>query len=175
MNSCPEVCPREEESQDSASPGVIADEELIARGAFHPSHGNVRTGNIRPTLIPRPHLFAGEGSVWRVSSQGVSLDYLVERLRASREDPLFAIVAVPAREIRDIRLGIDGPRAFSVVDECVCDADGGRHPAHGHVALCNFQKTAGMAVDSPEFIEAHRALNDTLRNNIIWTAPAQAA
>jgi hypothetical protein len=170
VTSCPRVCPREVVSQDKVSPGVIRDEETVARGAFLPSHGNPRTKNIRPGLIPRSHLFDGEGSVWRVGESGIGLESLVPLLKASRPDSLFGILAANAADIRRIRLGAEGPRAFSLVDECDCDQHGSKHPAHGHIALCRVQKEAGVTVDAPAFIDAHRALIETMKRTWIWEA-----
>lgn len=170
MRGCPAVCPREEISQDELSPGIIAADELIGRGAFDPSHGNARTGKIRQCLIPKAHLYGGKASVWRVGGVGISIENLVTYLTASREDPLFAILAARADDIRAIRLAGTEKRAFSLVDECECDAEGNKHPAHAHIALCQVQQSAGLSADSPAFIDAHRALIETMKRTWIWPA-----
>src|SRR5205807_713634 len=97
---------------------------------FDPSHGSLRKRKIRECLIPKTHLFDGEASVWRIGGVGIPLGDLIEKLKGSRSDPLFAVLAVQAKDIRDIRLGAIGPRAFCLVDECECDADGNKLPAH---------------------------------------------
>ncbi|HMI17944.1 MAG TPA: hypothetical protein VK533_00230 [Sphingomonas sp.] len=148
--------------------GVIADDEHIARGAFSPSHGNAKTLSIKNGLISRASLFAGQCSVWRLNPPGIEVADLITILAAGRpEQRLFAISAKTAEQIREIQIE-GGIRAFCVVDECDCDQDGNKHPAHAHIALCKQMIAAGFSEGDARFVKVHRDLVALLAPARIW-------
>jgi len=60
------------------------------------------------------------------------------------------------------------------VDECECDAEGNKHPAHAHIALCKFQKADGITMEDAPFIDAHRALIETFKRRWVWRLKKEA-
>lgn len=121
MSGCAAGCPRELIQQDTVSLGVIANDEVIARGAYDPSHGEAKKRKITNQIIRKDDLIDGACSVWRLAPPGITLEQLIVRLEEIKEDPLFAVTTAAAADIRLIKLPT-GTRAFCVVDECECDA-----------------------------------------------------
>lgn len=163
MSGCLGGCPREQQQQDNVSLGIIADNEVISRGGFY-SSGVDKKGKIRPSLIRKSDLKIGQCSVWRMSPPGLTPDVLIPLLKASRADPLLVLASTTAQKIREVTL-VSGGRAFCVVDECDCDQEGGKHPAHAHIALCGVAVAATPELanldplaDTEDFIQAHRDL-----------------
>lgn len=174
--TCAQACPKEAEPRDDASPGPIADGEKIARAAFDPSAGSAAKGKIENSVVRKKDLFAGELSVWRLGDTPPSIDLpdLIEFLMRREEDrTLFAIVWSEAVSIREIRSPLDGSRALCVLDECVTDHEGNKHPAHAHIALCcNVKNSPDFDEKSETFTQIYRDLanllkNDTARRHLI--------
>jgi hypothetical protein len=165
---CGDGCPREAVQQDQVSLGVIASNENLARGAFHPTAGDGYKLKIRSSLIPKDDLLNGTGSVWRLAPPGLSFEEALDKIQQARDQPLFAVAAAPVGKIREIRLGADGARAFCVVDECNCDQHGSKHPAHAHIAICRGAAVNGIGKDHEGFIDAHRQLVSLFANNPLW-------
>lgn len=57
------LCDIEREQRDPLSPGPVACDEKIARGAFDPSAGEARKGRIKSGIISKPDLFRDQLSV----------------------------------------------------------------------------------------------------------------
>lgn len=169
MTACVRPCTLEAASQDSASPGPVGSGEAIARGAYEPSHGQAKGPKIRPSLIPAKHVYDGHCSVWRVTTGGVTLEELVERLQAEKVG-LFGVLSATSDQIRNVTLGPSGPLAFCLVDRCECNSAGDRHPGHCEIGLCANQRSSGCEIDSPEFIDAHRQLIDLFKTTWLWPA-----
>lgn len=152
--------------QDEVSLGPIADDETIVRGALDPRHWNAKDRKIKAAVIRKKDLFSGNLSVWRVEPHGISLAELVERLGAVPEQRLAALCGISARDIRSIEAS--GARAFSVVDECDCDRDGNKHPAHAHIALCKSLIANGVDLEHPEFEQVRTELHARFTGSRIW-------
>lgn len=138
--SCAEICPREQSKRDPDSPGVVSSDEDIHR-AFFPSDRN--TFGIKPSAITAKHLWAGQLSVWRACELvGVNVDQLVGLIdpmivRNGGAERIDQLRAAPVRLIREHRVDGVGERSFSVLDDCVFDEGGSKHPAHAHIAICS--------------------------------------
>lgn len=171
MTGCAQDCPREASQQDSASDGPVGATEVIARGLYEPSHGSVKKFKIRPSAVPAAHLVAGELSVWRISLDGFDTADLRARLEADKPG-LFGILGVKASDVRKIPYGSSGHRAFCVVDECECDAEGNKHPKHAHIALCKGLAADGAGPEADDFIAAHRDLSELFKAMRLWQAAA---
>lgn len=175
--TCPIPCPFEATTQDALSPGPVANDEAIARGAYDPSQGNAKTGNIKLGVVARKDLLANQLSVWRLAGDPprITIDDLATRLQARTDlGTLFAIVSTEAETIRSLRSPTTGGRAFCVRDECDCDQNGNKHPAHAHVAICNSARGPGFSVESPDFVQIHRDLAHAFKANKVWEAPKAA-
>ena len=134
--SCPAHCPREMVSQHEASPGPVHDDERIFRAGYNPMHYN--KGKPKNSLIRKSDLLTGTLSFWRVPDP--DSDHQKQELQAQLErcppgQSIGAVYAPTAREVRDISLQDIG-RVFSVVDDCEVDGDGGYHPQHCGVRIC---------------------------------------
>lgn len=169
--TCQGNCSRELTQCDPISPGPVQDGEMIARGAFDPTHGEAKKGNIRPSIVPKKDLFADKLSVWRLGDvPQIPVKELVERLKTeSGARTLYAIVSVQAGDIRQIKVEVDKARALCVLDECDTDHDGGKHPAHAHVALCSSVRASldpgEVGLSSPVFIQICRDLANLIKNS----------
>lgn len=135
---CPDICIREQQPRDPASLGVVASNEDIYRG-FFPSDRN--TSGVKPSAISAQRLWDGELSVWRscelvglnVQQLVAFIEPLMVRGKGERFDELRA---APAAEIRNHEVEGVGQRSFSILDDCVYDNAGNKHPAHAHIAIC---------------------------------------
>lgn len=165
MIGCQVNCPKELKSQDAASFGVVEDEEQIVRAALSPRH--VKSQRIKAALIPKNHLFEGHLSVWRYGGRGIPHNALVERLGTVPDQELFALCGLKAGQIRGIKVGTS--RALSVVDECECDRDGGKHEAHAHIALCKTLIAAGMSKEDALFEQTRQELYALFKSNAVTT------
>ena len=167
MTGCVGVCPREQVQLDPISIGAIGDDEFVARGAFYPSHTD-KAGKVTNQLFKKSDLLQGTGSVWRVAPVGRFLDELIPELEASRpNNPLKKVLAVKVGKIRGLMLAAGG-REFSVVDECDSDINGGKHPAHAHIAICKAAIAGVAGIEDPIVIQAHRDLLLLFRNGAVW-------
>ncbi|MBB3972507.1 hypothetical protein [Hansschlegelia beijingensis] len=160
------LCEIEREQRDQLSPGPVACEERIARGAFAPSAGDARKARISLGIVAKRDLFGDQLSVWRLAGDPprVRLDELAERLRREEaQRTLFAIVWALAQEIRAIRLM--GEKALCVLDECDTDHNGGKHPAHAHIAISpGFRAKFQLTSESSEFQQLVRDLANLLKS-----------
>lgn len=170
------ACPRELVIQDRFSIGLINDNECLARGAFAPSHGNPRTHNVSNQILPVAEIMRGQGSVYRLAPSGVDIGSLVTLLESTKpEQKLFALIAVGAAEVREIRYG--ERRAFCVVDECDSDGQGAKHSAHAHISICSALADTGVDRSDLEFNQAIRDLLTLFRrkDRQVWQAIPQKA
>jgi hypothetical protein len=156
--------------QDQDSLGIITDDEVIVRGAFDPRSAKAATGNIRSSIIPKEHLLTGQLSVWRLDPPGIAINDLAARLDSIPGQSLYALCGLPAGTIRSISR--DSDRAFSVVDECECDQEGNKHPAHAHIALCKSLVAQGLGKDHPDFEQVRTELYFKLKSSLVWERTA---
>ncbi|NWG26608.1 MAG: hypothetical protein HXY30_19685 [Pseudorhodoplanes sp.] len=75
------------------------------------------------------------------------------------------IRGVAAKEIR--RFEVSDRRAVSLLDECVMDRNGNRHPAHAHIAICEAVKAA-IHRDDDTFIAIQEGLKLLFEPGIHW-------
>jgi hypothetical protein len=156
---CPSICVREQHSRDPDSMGVIASDENVHRG-FFPSDRT--SGGVKASSITASHLWAGELSVWRICPLvNTTLDELITvldpimvRRTGEKFDQLYS---TPAAAIRDHQIDGMNERSFSVLDECVIDNAGTKHPAHAHVAICERLKPK-IALKDDTFIALQEGL-----------------
>lgn len=176
--TCPQICPREAASQDDFSPGLVESTETLARGAYDPQHGSFGKANIRLALIQKKALAASELSVWRMSDKapGIRLGRLkaILRIAGGNQRRLFAVTMAPAGAVREITLSTTGNRALCVVDECICDAAGNKHPAHAHIALCQDLAGKGLTSESVEIVELQQKLRHLFIQQVHYRFPAAA-
>ncbi|MCR9056298.1 MAG: hypothetical protein NXI02_03105 [Rhodobacteraceae bacterium] len=98
-------------------------------------------------VIPISHLRNAQLSVYR---SGGPHDFehndVIKQMRkveeqgsAERPKKLHSILKALALEIRSIYYQEDNERfrCFLIVDECVCDQNGNKHPAHAHIGFCS--------------------------------------
>lgn len=148
MNSCSDGCPKEALSIDVRSVGVIEDDELICRASYDPMH--YPRGRLQNSFVKAVDLFNGQLSVWRASAKtGLSPSDVAQIVAHSGppDNTLKAMHAVPAGLIRSERALNSTGRLFCVVDETDIDDQGGSHPAHAHIAICEVQMAT---IDSRE-------------------------
>jgi hypothetical protein len=157
--------------QDQVSLGVIDGDEIIVRGALDPRHLNKSRTKVRAAIIQSDHLLAGQLSVWRMGPVGIKCDELVARLSDVPGQSLFALYGVPASAIRSISVE-GGVRALSVVDECECDAEGNKHEAHAHIAICKGLIEQGMTKVDKEFEQIKTDLYGMLKQRPVWERAA---
>lgn len=167
MSACDDGCPREETQQDPISIGPIGGSEIIARGGHSPRHGDAVKRKPRAALIRGEDLLSGNYSVWRIEPTGIACMDLVDRLSGVPGQTLFALFAISAEEIRRVRT-VAGDRAFFVVDECECDAEGNKHPAHAHIGICSALIDGGLKREDEVFEQARQDLYGLLKTNPIW-------
>ncbi len=163
-------CAREEVTQDPHSPGPVRNVERIARGAYSPNHGNPRTGNIKPSVIPRNDLLEDRLSVWRLEHEGVGVSPadLINILNANPEEnkTLFMLLWATAKSIREIKYSEQNLAALCVLDECDTDFEGGKHSAHAHIALTTTLKALTEASpDAEDFVQVWRDLSLLMRSD----------
>lgn len=175
MSLCGASCPRESEQQDPSSVGVIEGEEWIVRGALDPRHGNLRTLNVKPAVVPKADLIRGQLSVWRQKPEGIGEAEIAGLIQAAvaHQSPvqtLFALCKVPACEIRSILF--TDRRAFCVVDECDCDQEGNKHPYHAHVAFCRASVAAGIDETDMHFEQARTELHAKFKAGAVRVEPS---
>lgn len=167
--TCPDICPLEQATRDTASPGPVGAGELIARAAFSPSAGEAQKRKIRTGLVARRDLFADQLSVWRLAgvSPLIPLSDLIDRMIAEQGDRrLFAVVWAEASQIRKLQRPSDGSRALCLLDECTCDQVGGKHPAHAHIAICqSIRSQPSFNGESEDFIQICRDLSHLLQSD----------
>ena len=60
------------------------------------------------------------------------------KAHADQQNELHAVLQVNAGKVRSQVFPIDelNVRCFFIVDECDCDLEGNKHPAHAHIGLC---------------------------------------
>jgi hypothetical protein len=147
--SCPLICSREAVSCDVASPGPVGSNELILRALFPSDKG---AKGIKRSVIPPSQLWAGQISVWRLSALvGLSLNQLLAvlepRLIRGNGEKFDELRGTPASTIRELTAN-GSSRSVCLLDECTIDAQGNKHPAHAHIALCEIVK--GTIVNGAE-------------------------
>jgi hypothetical protein len=138
---CPAICPREQMRRDPDSLGPVGDEP-IHRGFFPADRA---AGTIKRNAIRAKHLWDGQLSVWRACQ---TVNTTVEELVAFIE-PLMVLgngerfdelKQIPSQLIRSHQVDGTNERSFSILDECVYDRQGHKHPAHAHIAICEHLK-----------------------------------
>lgn len=156
---CPDICPREQISADpEVSPGPIGGAEEICRGAYDPMH--FKKGRLKNSFIRPNDLLAGKLSVWRLS-QPVELEDLVEILSGFNppENHLQMIRSSLADDIRNLSIASRDGRVFSVIDDCTAFPDGGKHPAHAVIAICEALEPHTLSKESPLFEEIRNKIH----------------
>nr|WP_295888658.1 hypothetical protein [uncultured Devosia sp.] len=160
----------ESRKQHPASPGLVADEEIVCRGACDPMHYD--KGRVKGSVIKANDLLNGTLSVWR-GGTGNNGEYqaAVDKIAATvpNGQKLKEVFAPLASAIRDI--AIEGkPRVFYVIDDCQVDNVGGSDPLHGGVKLC-----PDLGVQSKEDEIFSLAKNQLLRVLKLFPRTAAAA
>lgn len=164
MTECVDVCPLEQLQRDHRSPGTVDAQEFVARASYDPRH--YKKNKVQSSVIRAADLFNGTLSVWRVSAKaGMSLPELSAKLQADCEDGqrVKALHPISVAEIRALRTEDNTRRLFCVVDECETDDDGGHHPAHAHIRICDELKRQMPDTQSELFVHAKRTLFDAAK------------
>jgi hypothetical protein len=170
------TCECETISQHDQSPGLVADDERVCRGAFAPIHYNksgIKAGFIRPA-----HLLAGELSVWRIDrNQQFGLTGAREAIGATRQTDhtLEELLAASAQRIRQLEVrdeeDVPGRRAFCVVDDCSTTAEGDWHPEHAAIRMAEYDDFQWLD-GSDEFTTAKELLFAVFKQSVVWKASA---
>jgi hypothetical protein len=164
-------CPCEETLQHASSPGLVADDEIVCRGAYDPMH--FKKNRIRTNFVKRKDLASGQLSVWRLGRDpnfdAETLAIVLKEV-APPEQGLGAIMAAAAGQIRQTTMPDhfpNGQRVFCVADDCRTDDVGGWHPEHATVSLAQINDFA-WDQDSDHFIAAVEALAAILKRKQVW-------
>lgn len=163
----------EKSSQNAASPGVVANAEVVARGVIAPDHFN--KSGIKVAFVRPAHLVTCELSVWRTAVRedfGVpeAQEMMANNLKESQQ--LTAVLGAEAGEIRGIRIEQDPERQiFCVVDDARTDEVGGVHPCHATLGLND--ASGDWQQGSERFIVAVEGLRALFVKRHLW--PAEAA
>lgn len=131
---------------------------------------------IRPSFVKSNDLLAGSLSVWRMQKNTeAELSEIKSVLTSSGPAgaSLYDLFTATAGRVRDIRV-TDQPTqpALHVYDDCRTDDNGGKHPLHAVVAICNAFDPANLEKDSPTFLEIRDGLVSLLKENIAWALPS---
>lgn len=173
---CPEICPREQGSADpEVSPGPIAGDEEICRGAYDPMH--FKREKLKSSFIRANDLLEGKLSVWRVATpprESAGLDDIVKILEgfAPTDNKLYQVKACTAESVRKLSIATRSGRVFSVIDDCVAYPDGGKHPAHAVIAICEKLEPEKMTKDSELFEEIRNKIHLAFSANTKWAVAA---
>ncbi len=160
MTGCSSQCRYEAESCDpDCSPGPVEDNEFLCRGAFNPRH--FKKDKLQPSFIPKKELAESRLSVYRESNKvAFSREAVIDQIRktGSADQSLESVLSAEVLRIRAISApGVTG-RALCVRDECECDREGSKHPAHAHIAICEMSFPAPVDQQTDIFLQIWRDL-----------------
>lgn len=168
--SCSGACPFESSQMDDRSPGPVESDEFVVRASNAPRHYN-KSGTLSSSVIRGADLLNGTLSVWRVSNKnGFSLADASSQVQADcdaqnvkQSDPkkkqvVKALHPLKVADLRAMRTEDQSSRLFCVIDECETDAEGGFHPAHAHIRLCDNVREGITSTEDDAFGFAKRAL-----------------
>lgn len=167
------TCPDESVQQDEASPGPIAGEELLCRGAFGKS-SHYNSAGVKPKFINDRDLLAGCLSVWRMPETRDNLEKIREILsdNAPPRNSLWDIFSCTAETLREIRApSSPAAQALHAYDDCIIDAEGGKDPDHASLAICRNIGPDDLAKDTPVYVEIRDLLFLHLTQGNVWTLP----
>jgi hypothetical protein len=168
-------CPAEQTPQHEHSPGVVADEEIVCRGALDPMHFN-KKGQVKAAFIRSTHLLDGELSIWRISRQprfGVAeACHEIENTKPA-DQALKALYSAKVEQLRAFKISIEGDdkRAACVIDDCRTDEADGYHPEHAVIAL-SCHDGLDWKEDEAAFDAAREGLKVIFAQNPCWQAAA---
>lgn len=163
MTGCQETCPYEQTSMDARSYGAVNDNERVVRASYDPMH--YKGDKLKASFVRNDDLLNGQLSVWRLhGSHGTESATVREILTASGPSghALRGFHSASVSQIRAVK-GSDGSRLFCVVDEVETGDDGGFHPAHAHIRLCDSVRAQIEHVGDAKFVEAKEQLVLLLR------------
>lgn len=162
----------EKSSQHEASPGVVSDEELVARGAISPVHFN--KSGVKAAFVRPAHLVTCELSVWRT---GVKDDFDADDARAEmsktlgESQALKLVLGADAGAIRRLRIdAAPDRRVFCVVDDCRTDLEDGYHPCHATLGMN--EATGDWEQGSEHFLAAVEGLRALFVKRQLWAEAA---
>ena len=166
-------CPAEQDPQHEHSPGVVADEEIVCRGALHPMHFD-KKGELKAAFIRSAHLLDGELSVWRISRQphfGVAEACIEIENTKPADQALKRLYSANVKQLRALRIVVDGgyKRVACVVDDCRTDEAGGYHREHAVIALSSHEGL-DWREDQVAFDTAREGLKVIFAQNPCWSA-----
>ncbi len=168
MSDCIEACPYEVKTQDARSPGVIGAEEVIFRGSYDPMH--YPKGKLKGSFIKNVDLLNGQLSVWRAfSPAGCTTEDIIRIVSQSgpNDNKLAAVHGATAKQIRSLMTAETKQRLFCVIDETDVDDQGGFHPAHAHIKICDKQRRELESASDENYIFAKEQLIFLLKGNTV--------
>lgn len=173
------ACPAEQAQQHPNSPGIVASEEDVCRGAYAPNHTNAK--GAKPAMIKVGDLIKGELSVWRLQRNPTfTADAVAEQIKDGPPGgTLHQILAASVRAIRAAQICHDnipaGHRIFCVLDDCRTDNQGGAHPEHATVSLEPVDGVDWAANGALETLAAKEALFAVLKARVVWPSAVKLA
>jgi hypothetical protein len=167
---CEVECPLEQVSRDPASPGVVEDHEVVCRGAFG-KRAHYNSLGVKPNFIRDRDLLLGELSVWRLSFADISEIRNELDKRPPEGNTLWDIFGINASSIRAIRVPSWEGRVISVLDDCRVDTEGGKHPAHAALAICQSLNLGPEDKSSPLYVEIRDELARLFKSTVHWALP----
>lgn len=155
--SCGAICQYEQSARDARSHGPVQGEEQIYRGSYSPRH--YTGGKLRGSFLQNSALLKGELSVWRAGGKHETSREEVTAIleQAAGGQTLEQLHSASASDIRQLT-NQAGNRLFCVVDDVETDDQGGFHPAHAHIRLCDLIRDKITGAEDTEFLAAKEAL-----------------
>lgn len=171
--ACIHGCFDEAEQLDPVSPGPIANEEVLCRGAFG-KKAHYNSSGVKPAFIRNNDLLAGTLSVWRRHDD---TQQEIDEIRSQHQPPegnaLWDIFGAAGGDIRAIRVSSEPTvQALHAYDDCRIDDRGGKHPKHAVLAICQAFSPGTLTKDDLVYVEIRDALvREFLKQNPQWALP----
>ncbi len=174
--SCATSCVSEDERCDEASPGPVQNHEMVCRAAYGRTMHFNASGKLRPSFVKNGDLLGGSLSVWRRhagTEQELSTIRDVLNLNAPAGSRLFDVLGAVTGDVRALRsVQKQDTQVLHVYDDCRTDTNGGKHPNHAVIAICNECEPQHMEADSPLYVEIRDELVKLLKQTYVWSLQA---
>lgn len=140
---------------------------------------HVKKGQLKPSVIRRADLAAGELSVWRAGSNSASdVEPVAQKIDARftpGNNQIDRLLGVYAREVRAVPRDHTGRRSFSLLDDTRIDVAGNREADHATISPCRELLDDAQDLTGPVMEGLVNQLYLLLKDSVVWTTPATPA